>query len=56
MKTTILTNAYPEILKNLSVMNTSFYSEKNLSTKVFIVRSIKVAFIALLETFISARI
>ena len=56
MKTTILANAYPEMLKNPSVMNTSFYSAKNLSTKVLIVGSIKVAFIALLETLISARI
>jgi MFS superfamily sulfate permease-like transporter len=56
MKTTILANAYPEMLKNPSVMNTSFYYAKNLSTKILIVGSIKVAFIALLETLISARV
>jgi len=56
MKTTILANAYPEMLKNPSVMNTSFYNAKNLSTKILIIGSIKVTFIAVLETLISARI
>ena len=56
IKTTILAQIYPEMLSNPSVMNTSFYNAKNLKAIPLIIGSLKVTFIAVLETLISARI